>query len=134
MAWTGKDAQTFQKLCHDVDYWGDLGKWGAKASFARLGRKFVREIARLADLAPGSYKVTFNAGGPGVSGEILLRHEGFLLEVSDPCMPELRIRYQFIDANGRRGNNQYYPWHRLDDAQALAKNIANHLWRVEATC
>jgi hypothetical protein len=59
------------------------GNETAKRKFKRAAANFLMSIADQLQLKPGSYDITFNAGGPAVSGEATLHHEAFYLQVGD---------------------------------------------------
>jgi hypothetical protein len=54
-----------------------------KQEYRRLGRKFLKEVAKMLNLAQTDYDIRWNAGGIACSGDHILHHEKFYLHFSD---------------------------------------------------
>lgn len=54
-----------------------------KEGFKKASTKALRQIAKSLNLAPGTYDIRFNAGGIAVSGDAILHHEKFYINLND---------------------------------------------------
>lgn len=54
-----------------------------KQEYRNLGRKILKYIAKALNLQKGDYEIRFNAGGQACSGDNILHHKNFYLNLSD---------------------------------------------------
>lgn len=55
-----------------------------KRAFHRAARERLHSLAQALQLAPNSYDIRCNRGGPAVSGEIILHHEQLYICINQP--------------------------------------------------
>lgn len=97
-----------------------------KRAFHRAARERLHKLAQALHLAPNSYDIRSNRGGPAVSGEIILHHEQLYICINQPpCGIAMGLLYR--SCSGRRvstgGHNMMTSLLMLDDIPALARTI-----------
>ena len=53
-----------------------------KKKFKSESMKYLRTLAKILDLPKSSYEIRFNAGGIAVSGDAILHHDNFYINIS----------------------------------------------------
>ena len=80
----------------DIATRGDVSR---KGTFHRLGKEYLREVARLMLLREGTYDIRVNKGGPAVLGEVIL-HSDTLYVCLGGSIPSDKFYYR--TCQGRR--------------------------------
>lgn len=104
-----------------------------KVLFHSVARTRFKALAKDLGLAAGTFSIRSNMGGPAVSGEVILQHDDFRIEASNPGSRHedgLRMHTCADRNNDSRftGNNHYAPLGWLEDAKrpdlvALVKQV-----------
>lgn len=101
-----------------------------KNRFHLLAGKRLRELAKLLELAPGSFDVRSNKAGPAVAGEVTLHTERLYLRT---CIGFGAPRVLFRTCKGLKdytgGANNYMPLDMLDNPERLARDLKMWLSR-----
>lgn len=100
-----------------------------KAEFARIRKKYLKHLATLLGLTPGSYDLRYNAGGIAVFGEVTLHTDSLYIQMSDSfCGP---IMYRTVksrkDYSG--GANQWAGIEKLKHIEQFSENLQGFLER-----
>jgi hypothetical protein len=95
----------------------------SKARFLALGKMVLRELASRMGLAPGTFEVRANKGGPGISGEAILHGERVYVTLGQNCLgAELGFMYRACrgrdDLKGLQ--NEWMQWDQLLDLDKAA--------------
>ena len=87
-----------------------------KNSFQRLGLAFVRQLAVDVGMTPGSYRVSYNKGGPAVSGDVTLHHKNVYVQFNADQICKWIL---YRSCNGMKdytgGINRQEYWRNLTD-------------------
>jgi hypothetical protein len=97
-----------------------------KAEFHRLGKKYLKELARIMELAPGEFEIRSNKAGIACLGEVILHTRNLYVHLGG-SLPNGRFYYRAVkgmkDYTG--GANAWMDYERLLDQH----NIAGHFTR-----
>lgn len=101
-----------------------------KATFHRLAKKYLEEIARLMKLTPGTYEVRTNKAGVAVLGEVTLHSETIYVQFGG-SIPHMQFYYRTV--KGRKdftgGTNTWMHYTRLEEMQEVADALSAHIRR-----
>lgn len=75
---SNKEIVSFVELTRTAQY-----DYHNKVKFRNLGRKILKWIAYSLQLPPAQFQIRFNPGGMACSGDHVLHHDNFYLNLSD---------------------------------------------------
>ena len=114
---TRNEIETFINICEGH-------KVSQKETFARIGKKIAREIAKLMELAPGTFDIRYNKAGPAVMGDLRLHTDSLYLTL-EPSYSGLGFMYRSCksrkDYTG--GTNRWAQYSELRDLPNLVKKL-----------
>ena len=105
---------------YDWDYERDVPNGNdAKERFENLGKRLLKEIATRLKLTDA--KITWNPGGPAVSGDLYLEATGLYINFSQTALGfDWGFMYRYKD-----GGNRWMKWDELRHLDRLTETFAN---------
>lgn len=114
---TRNEINTFISICegHRVSQ---------KETFARIGKKIAREIAKLMELAPGTFDIRYNKAGSAVMGDLRLHTDSLYLTLEPSCTG---LGFMYRSCKSRKdytgGRNQWAQYSELHDLSKLVEKL-----------
>ncbi len=99
----------------------------AKQKFHKAAKSALNKLAKLLNLNKEDYSIKVNAGGFAVSGEVILHHSKFYLDISQSCLGKGKeIMYRSCKGQNdyTGGKNNFAPATLLDkDIDSLVSKL-----------
>jgi hypothetical protein len=112
----------------DVHAYDDAGMQ-RKEVFHKLGRSFLRQLAKELELPPKSFDLRSNQGGMAVSGEVTLHAEKLYVQLDESAIGGGGITVLYRSCRGRRdysgGSNQWAHMRQLAESNGAQAFVAH---------
>jgi hypothetical protein len=114
---TQGEINTFINICEDYQL-------SQKETFARIGKKIAREIAKLMGLAPGTFDIHYRKSGSVSLGDLWLHTDSLYLTL-DPPYPGSGFMYRSCKSRNdyTGGRNRWAEYSELRDLPTFVEKL-----------